>query len=796
MADGPEVGVAYISLVPAARGFASAITQQINGPAEDAGSSAGASLSQGLLGNTADTGTKLVRNLGLVAAGGFALNAAKNVEDANNIIVRSTGASGDKLESLQGSFRDLAGSSSATFDVLATTLSDVSKRTGLTGDSLETLTRQIVTFNKITPDAPIGVQELTKALAGFNVPAAEMSSSLDKIFVISQRTGVPLAQLVSDIDSAGPVLRQFGIPVDQAANFLAELNKGGVDASTVVSGLRTAMVKFAKDGKEPAAALREVVGGIQDLIAKGDVAGARDLAVTLFGARGVGLVDALIQGKVSLDALNASVDTTGKGILETSADTATLSGKLGIMRNNLSLIGGQLAAPLLGSFTDSISAALPFVQQFAGVLEGLPTPVQTVLGGLIALGAAAGPLSDLRAAFGGIGSVVPGLIGVLAPLGPALLAALPFIAIAAAAALAVFLIVKNWDKIAAFFVALWEKITDGASTAWSAITGFVTGAAGKVRDVVVGVFTKVNDFVIGIFTGIADFFSRWWKVIVLGIFTGGLSLIVFAVVRNWEKIRDFTISVFTGIVSFLSNLPAWFFGIFTSVFNVVVGVNEAILNFIASIPGRIIGLLSSLITSVPGLFSAAWNFAVSAVVGQAEFMIGFVAELPGRILGALGDLNSLLLDAGRSIITGLISGITDALPALWDTVKSIPSNILGFVQDGIGFGSPAKKFIPLGLSIPEGIGVGIRTGAFIPRREIDNALRATVGSTAVPAIHARAFPAALGDGQGGVVVNGPLVNIENATIRDDSDITKLSRQLSRDVNRGLRSRGKNVALLP
>lgn len=802
MADGPEVGTAYVSLVPSAKGFGAAVGKQIGAPVDQAagaaGSSAGSKLSGGLLQSTVGTGGQLVKNLGFIAAGGFALNAAKNVEDANNIIVRTTGASGKALDGLQSSFKNIASTSSAGFDVISQTMSELFQRTGLTGTALETLTKQVVSFNRIMPDAPIAVQDLTQTLAGFNIPAQDMSATLDKLFVTSQKTGVPLAELVGTLESAGPVIRQFGFPIEQAAGLLAQLNKAGVDGSTVMSGLRTAMVKFAKDGKDPADALKQVVGQIQQLIKTGDIVGARDLAVTLFGARGTGLVDAVVQGKLSLDSLTASFDATGKGILETSSDTATLSGKLGVMRNNLSLIGASLAAPLLGSFTDATAAALPLVQQFSTVLAGLPGPLQAVLGGGIALGSVAGPLSNMRQAFAGVGSVLPLLITGFTSLGAAMITILPFVAIAAAIAVAAFLIVKNWDTISEFFANLWDGIASGATTAWDSVVDTVTGAGSKISGFVTGVWSGITSTVTGVFNGIANFLGRWWKVILLGIFTQGLTVIVALVVRNWDKVKTVTLTVFNSIVTFLAGLPARIISIFQSIYQGTVAVFSALVSFIAGVPGQIIGFLSTLISAVPAIFSAAWQGAIDVTLSIGGAIISFVAGIPGQILGALSGLGSILFDAGSSIISGLLSGIQSAVGSVYDFVRGIPGGIIDIIKGGIGFGSPARKFIPLGLSIPQGLAIGMLSGKPI----VESAAARMLPSGAVTAPAFRAFTAgdrsaALQGGAQGLVVQGPLVALNGpVSIRDDSDITKLSRRINRDSSRALRARGHLAPLNP
>jgi hypothetical protein len=56
-------------------------------------------------------------------------------------------------------------------------------------------------------------------------------------------------------------------------------------------------------------------------------------------------------------------------------------------------------------------------------------------------------------------------------------------------------------------------------------------------------------------------------------------------------------------------------------------------------------------------------------------VINFFRRLPGDILSALGNLGSLLVSAGRSLISGLISGIENAVPGLHSALSWVSSLI-------------------------------------------------------------------------------------------------------------------------
>lgn len=393
-----EVGAGYVSLIPSASGFAAAVIRQIGPPIEAAaaltGKNAGAQLQGGLLGALQGHKVDLLAALGFAGIGLAAFKAAESVDAALDTIQIKTGATGKAAEGLETSFRNVARGTPSSLQTIAEAMSEVAQRTGLTGRGLEGLTRQVVTFNRISGDSPINVQQLTQALAGFNVPASEMGSELDRIFNISKKTGVPLSQLTETLVSAGPIARQFGFSLDFTAGFLAQLNKAGVDASAIMPGLRRAFIQFAQDGREPAAALRETLGEMDRLLKAGDRVGAQNLAVQLFGARGIGLVDAAIAGKVSLASLSEQIDTTGKGILGTARQTDDWREKLAVLRNQATLTLSSLGTPVFDTLGRALGDLVPITGAFASVLgkiEPIIVPALEVLLAmkLAALGAAA-----------------------------------------------------------------------------------------------------------------------------------------------------------------------------------------------------------------------------------------------------------------------------------------------------------------------------------------------------------------------------------------------------------------------
>jgi len=120
---------------------------------------------------------------------------------------------------------------------------------------------------------------------------------------------------------------------------------------------------------------------------------------------------------------------------------------------------------------------------------------------------------------------------------------------------------------------------------------------------------------------------------------------------------------------------------------------------------------------------AAWNALKGAVSAGVSRVVDFVRNLPGKIRSAIGNLGSLLVDAGRSLIQGLINGITGKLGELWDKVSGIAGRIKSLKGP---LDKDAVLLRPAGRAIMDGLIAGI--GDRVPA--LGGALRGVTGAIA------------------------------------------------------------------
>ena len=123
---------------------------------------------------------------------------------------------------------------------------------------------------------------------------------------------------------------------------------------------------------------------------------------------------------------------------------------------------------------------------------------------------------------------------------------------------------------------------------------------------------------------------------------------------------------------------------------------------------------------------------------QAQQLVAWMRGLPGRIVAALGNTGGLLWQAGRNIVQGLIDGIRSRLPSVGSTMRALAGLIAAYLPHSpaklgplSGRGSPYHS----GQSIARMLAAGVTDtlGAVESAAANLASVLATTGSSPVPA---------------------------------------------------------------
>lgn len=314
----------------------------------------------------------------IVTAATGLLTIGSTFADVRKTVTFQTGATGEALDGMMDSVKNIGTTLPKSFDEIGGVLSKLAQRTALTGEPLETLTKQVLKVNGVMGQ-DTDINQLTGAFAAFGVEAGDTSAVFDDLFRVSRSTGVGINELTAAAIKGAPQFQQFGFSLAESAGLMGSLDKAGINSDAVLTGLNKSMVNFAKAGRDPKEALTETIGAIQDFTKSGNDAAAIDMASKLFGTKGAGqFVNAVKAGAITVEGLTAAADTAQSGILDAGGAIPSLSSAWTLFKNNVMVALEPIATRVFKVFIDGltwfrgtgVTAIKAVVGAFSGLLDG------------------------------------------------------------------------------------------------------------------------------------------------------------------------------------------------------------------------------------------------------------------------------------------------------------------------------------------------------------------------------------------------------------------------------------------
>ena len=303
----------------------------------------------------------------------------------------------------------------------------------------------------------------------------------------------------------------------------------------------------------------------------------------------------------------------------------------------------------------------------------------------------------------------------------------------------------------------------GLSDALATIQPLVTGAINGITPLVEGAFAVVNGAVAAFMGGVeaaGSYFAPFIQDIaaivqanlpvIQAVWEGAMSGIRVVTETVWPLVDAVIQATMGAIKAVVETVLALISGDWDGAWNGIKALTAAVFSGIGNIVDVGISTVQSLISgaldvidglwrgawnALGGLLNAAWNDFISTVSGGNERVMGLLRDLPGKITGVFAGAGSWLINAGKSIINGLLDGLKGA----W-------GNVTGFIG-GIGDwivshkGPPSYDAVMLtknGELIMRGLLDGLTTGwgdveDFIGSRNADISARYAVSSAVSPA---------------------------------------------------------------
>ncbi len=320
---------------------------------------------------------KLANSISRIADAAY--DAAKELDEGYDTIVKKTGATGEALEELETVANNIFGDMPAEMSDVGTAVGEVNTRFGYTGDELEALSTKFLKFADINEtDVNTSIDMVQKDLAAFNMDASEAGDLLDAMTSVGQRTGVSMDTLQNSLVSNATVLQELGADAYGSLEFLGKLEMSGADSSSVMTGLSKALQNAVSQGIPLSIALEDLQNQLVN--AADDTEGMR-IATELFGTRAAAKVyPALKNGTINLQELSQVTEDYAGTVEDTYETTMDAWDEMTVAQNQLKTAGAQLAKSTLSTLAPAYTKASKVVSSFVDIVNDAPEPIKQTAG--------------------------------------------------------------------------------------------------------------------------------------------------------------------------------------------------------------------------------------------------------------------------------------------------------------------------------------------------------------------------------------------------------------------------------
>lgn len=351
-------------------------------------------------GELGETGVGAIDSLNsaLVAAGLTALvkETAEAVyemvdafSEAESVIVKATGATGDSLDSLNESMMTVyATVDDADMTSTAGAIGEINTRLGLQGEELENVTSLFMMYADNTGSNVVSaVQNVTKVMNRWGVEVEGTELLLDKFTYAAQVSGASVDTLSSQVVSNKAVLDQLGFSLDESIAMFAQFELAGINSATVLTGFRSALSNGDISSLEDLYDIFEQIeSGIIDT----------EAAASMFGARaGAEIVDAVNSGSMAIDTMTKSIASANGTLAETDEAADTLADKWTMASNSMNAAFTSVLEPAVSAASSSLAG---FAQGVGDFLNEHPNVTKALTAVGIGLGVVVAGVGGLAAA--------------------------------------------------------------------------------------------------------------------------------------------------------------------------------------------------------------------------------------------------------------------------------------------------------------------------------------------------------------------------------------------------------------
>lgn len=755
----------------------------------------------------------------VVAAGKAVFGVASDYEQANARIAAAFGVSGEEAERFsdigkriyEGGWGQSLDEVNDALIQCKSTLRDVSD------EDLKTVTTNaLMLSDTFGADVNESIRGTNALMEGFGLSATEASDLLaagmqrglnytdelgDNLSEYSVRwgeAGMSASEYFSLLE-AGTSNGAYNLDKvgDYLNEFLTALSDGRMEESigSFSEGTQEVFENFKNGSATAEDMLQAVLGDLTQMPNEYDKAA---LASTLWSSLGEDNAMGMIESLAGVQDSFGDVAGAAQQAQEAASDSFAVKSQEAMRELQGSI--EPLGEPLLNIATNVAGVVKSFSEWFAGIGEGGQTAVLAIATIAAAIGpvlSTVGTVVDtvpkIGAAFQVVGKLGTGALG--------LIAAHPVIAAIAAIIAAVVLLWNNCEEFRDAVTAVWDAVCAAFQVA--------VGVAGGVAESIGAFFSELGATLAGVWDGIcnvvqvavmllAEILNLAIETLLIpwnfvwenfgGVLTAAWDLICGAVGTYIQYVSD-VISAALEVIQ----------GVWDTVWGAVSSTASSVWDAITSAIGAAIDAISSTISAVLSAIQAVWDSIWGAVSSTASSVWGGISSTISSIVNGIRDTISSVFNAAKDTVSSVWNSIKSAIETpiqnARDTVRNVIDSIKGFFN--FSWSLPHLKLPHLSISgsfsiappsVPHfGIDWYAKGGVFNGPSVIGVGEAGPEG--VVPFNERGARPLAEGiakllDGKGGAAHGDTNVTINlYATVREEADIEKISRQIAKEIKR-------------
>lgn len=476
------------------------------------------------------------------------------------------------------------------------------------------------------------------ALNTFNLEGSQATRVADLLAGASSASSGEVTDMASALAQAGAVAKASNASIEDTVTLISLLAKNGIKGESAGTAIKTFLTALQTPVSQDAAKytkaligsayeggkLKPVTQIIKEFQASlsGLTEQSRNKALKeIFGQDAMRA--ALIvfgEGTEGFKRMSEAVTRSGQAAEQAEAATKGLAGAWGGLVSVAETIGNDIYDDFKEPLTNLVLFVTGVVSYLGDAWNSLSPVTKTVVAGLLAIAAAAGPV---LVAVGGIGAALAGLgtAGAIA-IGAVVAWGAPLIAVFAAAGVAVY----------AFYQAFERNI-------------------GGIRDLSLRVWSAVSEHTLGVISLLSAAWARFYPTL-SSLAQKALALVVAVWESTGKRIVDIALVVFSAVAPVMRRILA-----------------------------QVLDVVDLVLKVIDGDWQGAWKAFVRFVVAAVQNFIDTLGRLPEAAARIIGLTVKALLNAavkfhdagmalGRALIAGLLMAVQEAPGAIAEAIAS------------------------------------------------------------------------------------------------------------------------------